>query len=90
MQIKPCGDRLLVEPTELQKKTESGIIIPDTAKEKPIVGKVIEIGSSDDVKSAFAVGDTVLFAKYGGEDISLNNKDYKIIQMSDILAKIID
>jgi chaperonin GroES len=90
MQIKPCGDRLLVEPTELQKKTESGIIIPDTAKEKPIVGKVIEIGNSDDVKSAFAVGDTVLFAKYGGEDISLNNKEYKIIQMSDILAKIID
>ncbi|MGB9701706.1 MAG: co-chaperone GroES [Candidatus Kapaibacteriota bacterium] len=90
MQIKPFGDRVLVEPTELQKKTESGIIIPDTAKEKPIVGKIIEIGTSDEVKESFAVGDTVLFAKYGGEDISLNNKEYKIIQISDILAKLID
>jgi chaperonin GroES len=90
MQIKPFGDRVLVEPTELQKKTESGIIIPDTAKEKPIVGKIIEIGTSDEVKESFAVGDTVLFAKYGGEDISLNNKEYKIIQTSDILAKLID
>ncbi len=90
MQIKPCGDRLLIEPTELQKKTESGIIIPDTAKEKPILGKVIEVGTSDDVKSNFEVGDTVIYAKYGGEDISLNNKEYKLVQMSDILAKVIE
>lgn len=90
MQIKPCGDRLLIEPTELQKKTEGGILIPDTAKEKPIIGKVIEVGTSDEVKQNFAVGDTVIFAKYGGEDISLNNKDYKLIQMSDILAKVIE
>jgi len=90
MQIKPCGDRLLIEPVEMQKKTESGIIIPDTAKEKPILGKVIEVGTSDEVKSNFAVGDTVIFAKYGGEDINFNNKEYKLIQMSDILAKIIE
>jgi len=90
MQIKPCGDRLLIEPIEMQKKTEGGIIIPDTAKEKPILGKVIEVGTSDEVKSNFAVGETVIFAKYGGEDINLNNKEYKLIQMSDILAKVID
>jgi len=90
MQIKPCGDRLLIEPVEMQKKTESGIIIPDTAKEKPILGKVIEVGISDEVKSNFAVGDTVIFAKYGGEDINFNNKEYKLIQMSDILAKVIE
>lgn len=90
MQIKPCGDRLLIEPTEMQKKTESGIIIPDTAKEKPILGKVVEIGTSDDVKTNFAVGDTVIYAKYGGEDITFNNKEYKLIQMSDILAKVVE
>lgn len=90
MQIKPFGDRLLIEPTELQKKTESGIIIPDTAKEKPILGKVIEVGTSDEVKSNFAAGDKVIYAKYGGEDISINNKEYKLVQMSDILAKVIE
>ncbi len=90
MQIKPFGDRLLIEATEIQKKTESGIIIPDTAKEKPILGKVIEIGTSDDVKESFAVGDTVIYAKYGGEDITLNNKEYKLVQISDILAKVIE
>ncbi|OGU61569.1 MAG: co-chaperone GroES [Ignavibacteria bacterium GWF2_33_9] len=89
MQIKPCGDRILVEPTELQKKTESGIIIPDTAKEKPIIGKVIEIGTAEEVKEAFAIGDNVLYAKYGGEDITIDNKEYKILQVSDVLAKIV-
>jgi chaperonin GroES len=89
MQIKPCGDRILVEPTGLQKTTESGIIIPDTAKEKPIIGKVIEVGTSDDVKSAFSIGDNVLYAKYGGEDITIDNKEFKILQLADVLAKIV-
>ena len=53
MTIKPIGDRILVEPLELQKQTEGGIIIPDTAKEKPITGKVIEIGTSEDVTNNF-------------------------------------
>ncbi|MCE5304498.1 MAG: co-chaperone GroES [Chloroherpetonaceae bacterium] len=90
MTIKPIGDRILVQPLELQKQTESGIIIPDTAKEKPITGKVIEIGTSEDVTNNFKVGDTVIYAKYGGDEITIDNKDLKIIQYSDVLAKIID
>jgi chaperonin GroES len=89
MQIQPFGDRILVEPTGLQKTTESGIIIPDTAKEKPIIGKVIEVGTTDDVKSTFKAGDNVLYAKYGGEDITIDNKEFKILEVKDVLAKII-
>jgi len=90
MNIKPIGDRILVEPLELQKQTEGGIIIPDTAKEKPITGKIIEIGTSEDVTNNFKVGDKVIYAKYGGDEITIDNKELKIIQFSDVLAKIVD
>lgn len=90
MNIKPIGDRILVEPLELQKQTEGGIIIPDTAKEKPITGKIIEIGTSEDVTNNFKVGDKVIYSKYGGDEITIDNKELKIIQFSDVLAKIVD
>ncbi len=88
MTIKPMDDRVLVEPFEEETKTSSGIIIPDTAKEKPTMGKVIAVGTDEDLQEKVKVGDKVLHAKYGGEEISVEGKDYKIIQRADILAVI--
>jgi len=86
MKVKPMDDRVLVEPMEQESKTASGIIIPDSAKEKPIIGTVVAVGTYEDLKEKIKVGDKVLYAKYGGEEISFEGKDYKIIQRSDILA----
>ncbi len=86
MKVKPLDDRVLVEPMEEEEKTASGIIIPDTAKEKPRMGTVVEVGTDEDLQEHVKVGNKVLFAKYGGEDIEIDGKEYKIIQRSDILA----
>ncbi|MFN3134136.1 MAG: co-chaperone GroES [Candidatus Kryptonium sp.] len=91
MKIKPLDDRVLVEPLEeVESKTSSGIIIPDTAKEKPRVGIVIAVGTDEDLQSKVKVGDKILFAKYGGEEIEMDGKEYRIISRSDILAVIED
>lgn len=90
MKVKPLDDRVLIEPVEEESKTPSGIIIPDTAKEKPIVGKVLAVGTDEDLRENIKEGDRVLFAKYGGEDLTVDGKDLKIIQRSDILAIIED
>lgn len=88
MKVKPMDDRVLVELVEEENKTSSGIIIPDTAKEKPTMGKVIAVGTDEDLQEKIKEGDKILFGKYGGEDISVDGKDYKIIQRADILAVI--
>lgn len=90
MKVRPMDDRLLLEVVEEEEKTYSGIIIPDTAKEKPRMGKVIAVGTDDDLREKVKEGDRVLFAKYGGEEIAIDGKDYKIIQRSDLLAVIED
>lgn len=91
MKIKPLDDRVLVEPLEeVQSRTSSGIIIPDTAKEKPRIGIVIAVGTDEDLRSKIKEGDKILFAKYGGEEIEMNGKEYRIISRSDILAVIED
>lgn len=90
MKLKPMDDRLVLELIEQEEKTSSGIIIPDTAKEKPIMGRVIAVGTDEDLREKIKEGDKVLFAKYGGEEINFNKKDYKIVQRSDILAVIED
>ena len=90
MKIKPMDDRLVLELIEKEERTSSGIIIPDTAKEKPIMGRVIAVGTDEDLQEKVKVGDKVLFAKYGGEEINFDNKDYKIVQRSDVLAVIED
>ena len=92
MNFQPLHDRVLVERLEKEDKTESGIIIPDTAKEKPMQGKVIAAGkgikdekgnvSPLDVK----VGDKILFAKWGGTEVKLEGKEYLIMKESDILG----
>jgi len=87
MKIKPLGDRVLVEPQKAEEKTASGIIIPDTAKEKSQRGKVIAVGSGTaDEKMEVKVGDLVLFGKYSGTEITVDDQDYLIMRQSDILA----
>ncbi len=91
MKIKPLDDRVLVEPLEeVESKTASGIIIPDTAKEKPRIGIVIAVGTDEDLRSKVKEGDKILFAKYGGEEIEMDGKEYRIISRNDILAVIED
>lgn len=84
--IKPLDDRVLVKAVEEETTTTSGIIIPDTAKEKPRLGEIIAVGTDEDLQEKVKVGDKVLFAKYGGEDVKFDGVEYKIIQRSDILA----
>jgi chaperonin GroES len=86
VKIKPLDDRVLVELVEEEPKTVSGIIIPDTAKEKPNMGKVIAVGTDEDLQEHIKEGDKILFAKYGGEDITYNGVEYKIVQRGDIIA----
>jgi len=89
MQIKPFEDRVLVEPEEIEEsRTKSGIIIPDTAKEKPRTGKVIEVGTDEELAENIKVGDKIVFAKFTGDEIEFESKKYLIISRSDILAVI--
>lgn len=90
MKVKPLDDRVLVEVAVEEEKTASGLIIPDTAKEKPRMGKVVAVGTDEDLQELIKVGDNILFAKYGGEDITVGNDEYKIVQRGDILAVLED
>jgi len=85
--IKPLADRVLIEASAAEEKTQGGIIIPDTAKEKPQRGKVIAAGpGKKDEPITVKVGDIVLYGKYAGTEISIDGKDYLIMRESDILA----
>ena len=89
MQIKPFEDRVLVEPEEMEEsRTKSGIIIPDTAKEKPRTGKVIEVGTDEELAEHIKVGDKIVFAKFTGDEFEFEGKKYLIVAKSDILAVI--
>ena len=85
--IKPLADRVLIEPVAAEQTTASGIIIPETAKEKPQRGKVIAVGSGKpEEPMTVKVGDTVLYGKYAGTEISVEGNDYLIMRETDILA----
>jgi chaperonin GroES len=85
--MKPLGTRVLIEPLKAEERTQGGIIIPDSAKEKPQSGKVIAVGpGSKDEPMEVKVGDVVLYGKYAGTEISYESKDYLIMSQSDILA----
>jgi chaperonin GroES len=85
--VKPLGERVLVEPQEAEVKTASGIIIPDSAQEKPQKGKVLAVGNgTKDVQMEVKVGDIVLYGKYSGTEIKVEDKTYLIMKQSDILA----
>ena len=87
MNIKPLADRVLVVPAPAEEKTIGGIIIPDTAKEKPLKGEVVAVGNgTKDEEMIVKVGDTVLYGKYAGTELELDGKKYLIMRQSDILA----
>ncbi len=92
LKLKPLGDRVLVESVEEKEQTKGGIIIPDSAKEKPTEGKVVALGTGktdDDGKKVpfeVKVGDRVLVSKYGGTEVKLDGKEYKLLNSDDILA----
>lgn len=89
LNIRPLADRVLVEPSAAETKTASGIIIPDTAQEKPQQGKVVAVGNGKkDEPITVKVGDIVLYGKYGGTEIKHEGKDYLIMRESDIYAVI--
>ena len=92
MKIKPLGDRVLVEALEADEVLKSGIIIPDTAKERPSEGRVVAVGpgrlteEGERVKPEVTKGDTVLYGKYSGTEVTVGDKEYLILRESDILA----
>lgn len=87
LNIKPLGDRVVIEPAPAETKTASGIIIPDSAKEKPQEGIVVAVGNGKkDEPMTVAVGDKVLYGKYSGTELKLEGKDYLIMREADILA----
>ena len=89
LNIKPLADRVLVEPAEAEEKTASGIIIPDTAKEKPQKGQIVAVGNGKkDEPMTVQVGDQVLYGKYAGTEITVEGKEYLIMRESDIFAVI--
>ncbi|MBN2273490.1 MAG: co-chaperone GroES [Bacteroidales bacterium] len=87
VKIKPLADRVVIKPLEAQEKTVSGIIIPDSAKEKPQRGTVVAAGpGTKDEKIEVKVGDVVLYGKYAGTEINIDGTDYLIMKQTDILA----
>ena len=87
MNIKPLADRVLVKPAAAEEKTVGGIIIPDTAKEKPLQGSVLAVGSgTKDEEMVLKAGDTVLYGKYSGTETELEGEKYLIMRQSDVLA----
>ena len=95
MALQPLDDRIVVRPSESEEKTASGLVIPDTAKEKPQQGEVIAVGPgrrSEDTGEVIpmdvAVGDTVVYSKYGGTEITVEGEDLLILSSRDVLAKL--
>ena len=92
MNLKPLGDRVIVKPADAEEQTKSGLVIPDTAQEKPQRGEVIAVGEGkrdDDgnrIPVDVSVGDTVIFGKYGGQEVKIDGVEYKILEERDIFA----
>ncbi|MBI4810739.1 MAG: co-chaperone GroES [Ignavibacteriales bacterium] len=92
MKIKPLGDRIVIKPSPAEEKTKGGIFLPDTAKEKPVIGEVVAVGpgrKSDDgkvVSMELKVGDKVLYGKYSGTEVTIDDQEYLIMRESDIFA----
>ena len=91
--LRPCGDRVLVKPNVEEEKTAGGIVLPDTAKERPQWGEVIAVGAGkwdesgkNRIPMEVKVGDKVVFAKYGGTEVKVDGDEYLILRESDILA----
>ncbi len=92
MKLKPLGDRVIVKPSEAEEQTKSGLVIPDTAKEKPQRGEVIAVGEGklnedgERMPIDVEVGDVVIYGKYGGQDVKVEGEEYMIMKADDIYA----
>ncbi len=92
MKLKPLSDRIVIKPAAAEEKTKGGIILPDTAKEKPVVGEVVAVGPgkvSDDGKKVpmeVKVGDKVLYGKYSGTEVTVEGEEYLIMREADVFA----
>jgi chaperonin GroES len=92
MKIKPLADRVVVKPAAAEEKTKGGIILPDTAKEKPVIGEVVAIGPGKVMENGtrvvleVKVGDRVLYGKYSGSEVTLDGEEYMIMRESDLFA----
>jgi chaperonin GroES len=95
VKLRPLDDRVVVQPLDAEEVTAGGIVLPDAAREKPQRGKVIAVGKGKLLDSgargelSVAIGDEVIFGKYGGSEVEVNGEDYKILRESDILAKVV-
>ena len=95
MNLQPLGDRLIVEVLEEEEVTASGIVLPDTAKEKPQRGRVLAVGpgprdeDGEYIQMDLAEGDEIIFSKYGGTEVKLGNDEVLILRESDVLAKVV-
>lgn len=95
VKVRPLDDRVVVSPIEAEEMTSGGIVLPDTAKEKPQRGSVIAVGpgrlldSGERGELSVKQGDEVIYGKYGGSDIEIDGEEYKILRESDILAKVV-
>ncbi|HXF99111.1 MAG TPA: co-chaperone GroES [Gaiellaceae bacterium] len=95
MDLQPLGDRLIVEVLEEEEVTSSGIVLPDTAKEKPQRGRVLAVGpgprdeDGNYIKMDLEPGDEVIFSKYGGTEVKIGTEEYLILRESDVLAKVV-
>ena len=95
MNLQPLGDRLIVEVLDEEEMTSSGIVLPDTAKEKPQRGRVLAVGpgprdeDGEYIKMDLEDGDEIIFSKYGGTEIKIGTEEYLILRESDILAKVV-
>src|SRR5262245_37301307 len=94
LKIRPLDDRVVVEPLEAEEKTAGGILLPDTAKQKPQRGRVVAVGpgklqdNGKRITLSVAVGDEVIYGRYSGNDIEISGKDVKIMREGDLLAKV--
>ncbi|MDD5710436.1 MAG: co-chaperone GroES [Candidatus Marinimicrobia bacterium] len=86
MKIQPLDERVLVKPLPEEEKTASGLIIPDTAKEKKYQGTVVAVGTDKELKDIVKVGDTVLYGRYAGDEIKLDGEEHILLNRKDILA----
>lgn len=90
MQLKPIGDRVVIKKAEAEKTTQSGIVLPESAQEKPVYAEVVAISddilNDENIKNSLSVGDKVIYSQYSGTEVNLDDTDYIVIKYEDILA----